>query len=36
MSAIKAISSANITKHIPTTQAEEVPLKFGFLSYFFN
>ena len=36
MSAIRAISSAYITKHIPTTQAKEVPLKFEFLSSFFN
>ena len=36
MSAIRAISSACITKHIPTAQAKEVPLKFEFLSSFFN
>ena len=36
MSAIRAISSAYITKHIPTTQAKEVPLKFEFLSSFFS
>ena len=36
MSAIRAISSAYITKHIPTAQAKEVPLKFEFLSSFFN
>ena len=36
MSAIRAISSAYITKHIPAAQAEEVPLKFEFLSSFFN
>ena len=36
MSAIRAISSAYITKHIPTAQAKEVPLKFEFFSSFFN
>ena len=36
MSAIRAISSAYITKHIPTAQPKEVPLNFEFLSSFFN
>ena len=36
MSAIRAISSAYITKHIPKAQAEEVPLKSELLSCFFN
>ena len=36
MSAIRAISSAYITKHIPTAQAKKVPLKFEFLSSFFD
>ena len=36
MSEIRAMSSAYITKHIPTAQAKEVPLKFEFFSSFFN
>ena len=37
MSGIRAISSAYIiSKHIPTAQDKEVPLKFEFLSSFFN